>query len=155
MTAITLHPIGAKVIIQHAGPTHNGRTGVVVGGSVWTHNVSEGNDPGDRTILMDDTGEHLVYDAMFIRTRTTEIATVAVMRVFADGSAHNQLWSNGIALGKGVTTQYREGENIDARISEVERTVMSLGFVFSLEDTRNWDADNPATWVSIDADGTE
>lgn len=62
--------LGTRVEIVKAG-SDNGRTGTVVAGSVWTANVAEGRDHGDRTVRMDDTGERLVFEVWMMTDTDT------------------------------------------------------------------------------------
>jgi hypothetical protein len=58
-----MHAIGDRVRIVN-GANHAGETGTVVAGTMWTANE---NDPGDRVVQMDGTGERLVYEGYFLK----------------------------------------------------------------------------------------
>ena len=67
-----LHAIGTRVRIVK-GANHNGQTGIVVAGTMWTANE---NDPGDRVVKMDNTGERLVFEGYFLSPITATVTTV-------------------------------------------------------------------------------
>lgn len=57
---MTLFNVGDRVITREG-------TGTVVGGTMWTANLKNGQDCGDRTVQLDTTGERLVFESFLMR----------------------------------------------------------------------------------------
>jgi hypothetical protein len=76
-----LYNIGDRVTVKATG-----EKGTVVAGTMWTNNE---NDPGDRVVKMDNSGERLVFESFLLTPITIRPNTVEYVVNWMDENIDN------------------------------------------------------------------